>query len=219
VSAGYEKNLIKAQLQKGVGIFACDEFGLLTDATFSMGKGVETINMHQNMKTGISKDGTSANTHIFMIAWEMVRKDFRFHSHDWTLKVDPDAVLLPDRLRERLRPYTGQNVYMKNCNKYPGADGWPMMYGSLEALSRQALETYYAGAERCRTELQWQAWGEDLFLGNCLNLLGSKAEFDDKHSGDNVCTGADCSDGVTAAYHPFKDATKWFDCWRQATSR
>merc|ERR1719373_1336300 len=47
-----------------------------------------------------------------------------------------------------------------------------MMFGALEALSREAVKIYFEGAERCRNELAWQDWGEDVFLSHCLDLLG-----------------------------------------------
>lgn len=91
-----------------------------------------------------------------------------------------------------------------------------MMFGSLEAFSVQAMDTYYQGAERCNTELEWQAWGEDLFMGNCLSHLGANSVFDGKLIGDGVCKGGDCGDGITAAYHPYKDETSWFQCYNTA---
>lgn len=77
----------------------------------------------------------------------------------------------------------------------------------------RSLETPIALATK---ELEWHAWGEDLFMGNCLTLLGSSAAFDSTIIGDNVCKGANCGDGVTAVYHPFKSKEKWFACYEQA---
>jgi len=65
--------------------------------------------------------------------------------------------------------------------------------------------------------LEWHAWGEDLFMGQCLKLLGAGHDFDGTLIGDNVCKGADCSDGVSASYHPFKSVDSWFKCFNQAT--
>jgi len=215
-STGYEPDLMRGQLSRNAGIFACDQFAVLADAKLSLATGVETIVIPPNENVGISKDGTAANTMIFMQAWSMIYLDFRFRSHDWTIKVDPDAVVLPGRLRNHLAPHTGKTVYVKNCNKYPGAPGWPMMYGSLEAFTRSAMETYFRGAERCKNDLQWQAWGEDLFMASCLDMLGVGSVFDGNIVGDNVCTGSNCGDGAAAAYHPFKSKDTWTQCYDQA---
>jgi hypothetical protein len=210
---GYEVDLVKTHVEKMVGIFACDEFLPLCNEVLQLGNGIQTTQI-KTADVGVSKDGTAANTLVFMHAWEAVYQDFRYHAHDWILKVDPDAVLLPHRLRPMLAKYPS-TVYIKNCNKYDG-EGWPMMFGSLEAISTPALQLYYDNAERCRTELEWEAWGEDLWLGNCLDMLGAQSVGDFNVIGDNVCTGADCSDGIKGTYHPFKSSETWFECYNTA---
>jgi len=215
-SQGYELDLVKAQVDKGVGIFSCDEFRVLSDETLPVSKGIETLKIPPCESVGVSKDGTAANTLIFMQAWFVIWHDATWRAHDWVIKADPDAVVLVDRLRTHLKPHTGKNVFMKNCMKYTGP-GWPMMFGSLEAFTHEAMETYFKGEKRCRNELQWQAWGEDLYMGNCLTMLGASSEFDGGLIGDNVCKGANCGDGTTAVYHPFKSAESWFQCHDQAT--
>jgi len=214
-SSGYELELVKSQVTKGVGIFSCDEFAVLSDKELKVTDVVKTLIIPPCEKTEKSKDGTAANTLIFMQAWNVIRNDVRYKAHDWVIKADPDAVIIVHRLRAHLAQFTGKNVWIKNCMKWTGP-GWPMMFGSLEAFSHGAMETYYAGAEKCKKDLQWQAWGEDLYMGNCLSMLGAKSEFDGGLIGDNVCKGADCSDGTTAAYHPFKSPEAWFECYNQA---
>jgi len=214
-SQGYELDLVKAQVDRRVGIFSCDEFATLSDAVLPVSGGVTTLQIPPCETVGVSKDGTAANTLIFMQAWNVIKNDGRYANHDWTIKADPDAVLIVPRLRQKLLPHTGKNVFIKNCMKWTGI-GWPMMFGSLEAYTKQAMDTYFAGADRCKKDLQWQAWGEDLFMGNCLNMLGAGSEFDGSIIGDNVCKGANCADGQVGAYHPFKSAESWLQCYDQA---
>ncbi|CAK0801038.1 unnamed protein product [Prorocentrum cordatum] len=209
-SDGYEVDLVKTHVDKMVGIFACDEFLPLCDEVLDLGNGITTTSIGKTAPSGVSKDGTAANTLVFMTAWAAVHDDFRYHAHDWILKVDPDAVLLPHRMRPLLAQYPS-TVYIKNCNMYDGP-GWPMMFGSLEAISRPALQLYYDNADRCREELEWEAWGEDLWLGNCLDMLGAESVGNFDIIGDGVCTGANCGDGLKATYHPFKSSEDWFNC-------
>lgn len=216
-SAGYELDLVKSQVNKGVGIFSCDEFAVLSDKELKVTDVINTLIIPPCEKVGTSKDGTAANTLVFIQAWSVIWKDTRYKAHDWVIKADPDAVVIVDRLRRHLAPYTGQNVFIKNCMKFTGP-GWPMMFGSLEAFSHDAIEAYFKGADRCQTELQWEAWGEDLFMGNCLSMLGTKSVFDGGIIGDNVCKGANCADGTTAVYHPFKSTESWFKCYNEALS-
>merc|ERR1719343_894714 len=73
---GYEPGLMKAQMAKGVGIFACDGYEILADAKFTLGKApnggptgkdepIVTIPIPK-IKVGISQDGTAANAKLFM---------------------------------------------------------------------------------------------------------------------------------------------------------
>ncbi|CAK0850203.1 unnamed protein product [Prorocentrum cordatum] len=58
-----------------------------------------------------------------------------------------------------------------------------------------------------RGSLQGQAaldWGEDLYMGKCLNLLGVEALDDFEVVSDGVCSGVDCGDDRASAFHPFK---------------
>lgn len=215
-SEGYELELVKSQLEQSVGIFGCDEFAVLSDKVLKVTDSVETLIIPPCEEVGVSKDGTAANTLVFMQAWRVISTEARYKAHDWVIKADPDTVIIVDRLRPHLQPFTGENVFIQNCAKYSGP-GWPMMYGSLEAFSVAAIEAYFKEAERCRTELDWETWGEDMFMGNCLTLLGARPEFDGGLTGDAACLSADCADGTTAAYHPFKSPESWFTCYNLAT--
>jgi len=214
---GYEVGLMKAQAAKRAGIFGCDEYGVWASKKFSLGSGIVTIPFFQ-APVGVSKDGTAGNAALFMNFWDAVHSDFRYHLHDFTIKADPDAVLLPDRIRNHLASLHGQRVYVKNCAKFVGP-GWPMMFGSLEAFSRSALDAYFAGQQRCKNELQWYAWGEDLYMGTCMDHLGVGNVADMGIISDGVCRGVNCGDGWSAAFHPFKDVGAWFGCFNQAIHR
>jgi len=215
-STGYELELVKSQAHEGVGIFDCDEYAALSDQDLVLSNGIKTLLVPPCENLGVSKDGTAANAQIFIQAWKVISDDVRYKAHDWVVKADPDAVIVVDRLRAHLATHTGENVFMQNCKKYDGP-GWPTMFGSLEAYSQKAMKAYFAGAERCTKELQWRSWGEDLFMNSCMTLLGVQATFDAQIVGDNVCKGADCADGVSAAYHPFKSPAEWFQCYAQAS--
>jgi hypothetical protein len=220
-STGYEADILRNQFAWNAGIFACDGSSVLCDKKLVLGwkatGPVETV-AFKPAKVGVSKDGTAANTLLFMRAWDTVKASTDYDKYDWTLKVDPDAVLIPDRLRPHLAPFTNKEVYVRNCNKYPGP-GWPMMFGSIEIFSLQAIQAYYTGEHRCKTELHWQPWGEDYFMGHCLDFLKVGTSDDYGVVSDAVCMGVNCSDPWAAAFHPFKSTTKWMQCWKQATGK
>lgn len=219
-STGYEPDILRNQFAWNAGIFACDDYAVLSDSKISLGwttaEPVQTIPFVQ-AEVGISKDGTAGNALLFMNAWDALRTSTNYAKHDWTLKVDPDAVLIPDRLRLHLTPFKGNAIYVRNCNKWPGP-GWPMMFGSVEVYSLKAIQAYFEGRHRCTKYLDWHAWGEDYFMGQCLNYLQVGTSDDYGIVSDALCKGSDdCSNPSTAAFHPFKSTSKWTQCWKTAT--
>merc|ERR1719433_2634392 len=206
----YEFGLVKAQIRRGAGIFSCDEHAVFSqDERTYLGQGpsgppVYTVKFRK-APVWRSQDNTAANTLLFMHIWSAVRKDGRWRRHPWTIKADPDAVVLPWRLRTHLARAWKPSTYLVNCNKYPGNKNFPMIFGAFEAFSRQALTTYFdGGGHRCAQQLPWRAWGEDFYMHHCMKFLGVP-EFDDfSVLSDKRCLGADCGDGVAGAYHDFK---------------
>lgn len=227
---GYELGLATAQLEKKAGIFACDDYLLVSTKDLGI-DGVTTLTISNMQVGGYTDGGTSPNAPIFVEAWNQIQSDGRWKEHDWTIKSDPDAVLIPERLRMTLLPGNQpENPYpppyesdpslgqfVTNCDKMAGwgkgwGDGWPMMYGSLEIISRNALATYYAKRDTCQGP---DGNGEDAYMGLCLRSLKIGELF--MRQGDNVCAGGACSDKSFSTYHPYKDPNSWFDCWGQAT--
>ncbi|CAK0801171.1 unnamed protein product, partial [Prorocentrum cordatum] len=100
----YEPALVEYQWKERTGIFACDSFRIFADNVTTIA-GRETLKTPK-MEVEVIKDGTAGNAGIFMKAWEMIFAEGSIWDHDWTVKADPDAVFLPDRLRWRLEPHT-----------------------------------------------------------------------------------------------------------------
>mmetsp|Transcript_97860 Transcript_97860/g.272362 ORF Transcript_97860/g.272362 Transcript_97860/m.272362 type:complete len:641 (-) Transcript_97860:55-1977(-) len=210
-----EADLMRNQLWKGIGIFACDLYGVFSsDQGADLGDGplgeLKTVHFDA-APVWRSKDGTAANTQLFMNVWEAVRWDGRYSKTDWTIKADPDAVVVPERIRWKLKVHSGHAAFILTCGKAGMPDG-PMMFGSVEAISVQALWAYFASETTCRN-LPWQSWGEDLWMGNCLKNLGASAEADFGMVSDGVCLYANCNDKNAAAFHPFKDVHSWLACY------
>lgn len=224
---GYEPNLTKAQLNASAGIFACDGYDLLADGVLSLGfppgktdkkDEVVTIESTKGIEVGVSQDGTAGNAKLFMKAWDTIIANGRFRDFDWTIKVDPDAVLIAWRVRDHMRAHVGESVYVVNCNKFPSSPNFPMMFGAVEVFSAAAMNAYAAGSWKCGQQLPWGSWGEDYYMTHCMDFLGVGRIGDFAILGDNMCTGANCADTFVASFHPFKDIGSWFQCWGQATA-
>lgn len=219
----YEGDVMKLQMSLGAGIFQCDSYALLSTADESVigqdseGKDVKTLHVEMAEIT-TSVDGTAGNAKLFINCWNVIVQDGRWNNHAWTIKVDPDAVILADRLRTHLAPHVMENVYVVNCNKFPSSPNFPMMYGSLEIFSWKAIQTYANNMQSCMTDMgsMLPLWGEDYFMTHCLDHIGVGRISDFTSVGDGVCLGANCGDWAFAAFHPFKTVDDWQNCWNAA---
>jgi hypothetical protein len=226
----YEHALMNRIYELGpdsAGIFGCDDWSVFGNHVVEIG-GRKIGLIPGNISVGISKDGTAANTELFMAVWQLVIDEGKFKLHDWTVKMDPDAVLLPWKLGDRLAPHTNNGehdgrLFVVNCNAWPGSESFPMMYGSVEIFSKGAMTAYASHMQdRCADYLDWTTWGEDYFITRCMDQIdvGRLEMFD--LVGDNVCVGpgqggtGDCSEGERAAFHPFKDIEVWTSCYNNA---
>jgi len=205
---------MKTQSEQNAGIYGCD-------AKEVLGDDLSVVDTHIDLvKAGTSKDDTAANVGTFMNAWRAVGEGGRYKHYDFTIKVDPDTVLVAHRLRVRLEGLRG-NIFIPNCDlrdRWPDSPDYPMMIGSIEILSREAVGTFLAGEERCQRELPWQELGEDLFLHKCLALLGAEQVGDYSLLQDVNCRGVDCRAFDSAAFHHFKSPEEWLDCWGEAVN-
>merc|ERR1719359_1569515 len=68
----------------------------------------------------------------------------------------------------------------------------------------------------CIGGMYWKDWGEDWFMGHCLDYLGVTQLHDYGIYTDGVCTGVDCSNSWAAAFHPKKDIGSWTGCYEEA---
>jgi hypothetical protein len=217
-----EQDILREQLRWNRGIFACDDTIVISSQKINLGTdtyGQDVITWANpppsNAIGSLGQPGVTTNswlnTATFQIAFNSIMSDSvgRIWKTDFLVKVDPDAVLFPDRLRTHVKPYVGQSVFFLNCvpNK---------LYGSLEIFSKQAMYSYKDGHERCQNELAWHGWGEDSYFSNCMYKLGVRGITDYNLVGDDRCMRAPCSDPWRAAFHPFKDVVSWANCWQMS---
>lgn len=212
-----EGDVIRAQINTdgGAGIFACEQFDVFTtEGGEFLGDGPSGPIWSQhfdNAAVGTSVDGTAGNTRLFINVWEAVKAVGRFWLTDWTVKADPDAVVIPDRLRGHLIQHMDHPTFIITCT-LPGMT--PMMFGAVEAISKDALRKFFDGRQACEG-LHVDEWGEDRWLSACLKQLGAPGDEDFEMVSDGVCTGVSCSSG-RAAFHPFKSAEAWQGCYYEA---
>jgi len=221
----YEMRIMQNQLEQNAGIFQCDDYALLsTDDETEMGvtkdhfkRKIKTLKVKKAEITQ-SVDGTAGNAKLFINCWDVILKDGRWNQHAWIIKVDPDAVIIPYRVRDHLKQFVMENVYVVNCNAFPSSPNFPMMYGSVEIYSFKAIQTYSWKHDMCIADMgsMLPKWGEDYYMTHCLDHIGVGRISDFVSVGDNVCSGGSCADGAFSAFHPYKSVDDWQNCWDYA---
>jgi len=172
-------------------IMACDEHAFFEGSALGYGD-VSSIN----------------NIDSFIGAWEKVRQDGRWQQHDWTVKVDADAVFFPDRLRmhiEALRTPQGSRVYLRNINfKF-------QFLGAIEVLTKQGLQRYFEKSMVCKDKVGHQG-GEDYYMLSCLDGIGIDHQTDFQLLNDKYAATGNCNDGWVVAFHFYKKVSSWNAC-------
>jgi hypothetical protein len=153
--------------------------------------------------------GSFSNIDMFMQIWYKVKQIGNWKNYDWTVKVDSDAVFLPQRLKDHLynlRTPRGARVYLENINfKFK-------FMGAIEIMTREALSAFLELGHTCIRGKH--EGGEDSFLKTCLDGLGIDHQSDwqilhDKYAGLNP----PCTDGWAVAYHYLKKTHDWSQCY------
>jgi len=217
-----EVQLLQTALAMGAGIFGCSATSVFSnqDILLPGPPAVHTSVIEGDLSCDTSPVyHTALNTRVFVKVWEKVFTEYIFSRYDWTIKADPDAVFLPGRLVEHLRP---------------GADGYPDgrrdaayvlncgvgLHGPIEVLSQRAVLRFKDGGlvecERKRLT-DWSVSGEDDFASKCWPELGIDriidfGVLDEAHCGGQV---SPCMSGKVA-FHPFKEPEAWKTCLWQA---
>ncbi|CAK0868536.1 unnamed protein product, partial [Prorocentrum cordatum] len=213
---GPEGDLLRLQHERGWGIFDCEDRSFYSSKTFQIVPGVKTSKVDSDLHCEKGGEfGTALNSWIFIAVWKQVAAEGTFRQHDWTVKVDPDAVWFPKRLRIRLQEHreTRNGVYLNNC---PYG-----LHGPLEVLSKKAASAYVADLQKgdaatCVQQQEFGGWGEDMFMDQCLlRHLGVERDNDFQLLCEDHCdcpAWSDCSDGSRVAFHPFKSEEDFRRC-------
>uniref|UniRef100_A0A7S4WGQ7 Uncharacterized protein n=1 Tax=Alexandrium monilatum TaxID=311494 RepID=A0A7S4WGQ7_9DINO len=238
MSFGNEVKLLQYQLQARVSLFSCQEYQVFSNVSFTLGPDsarggaplqVSPIGISMKVPHG-GRWGTALNTDVFVRLWQVVAKEGRWRNHEWSCKLDADAVFLPARLSAMLRrlPNPGAK-YLNNCK-------WGM-HGPIEVVSRGALQIFFSRMQSCEQiredAMQWQpvhwnakmlrytgtdkdhSFGEDQYLRRCLRLLKVTQVNEYKLLDELACGGDPKHTGCIGnyvTYHPFKEVDQYKTC-------
>jgi hypothetical protein len=255
----HEFALVRTQLSRKASIFGCESYRVFSDVETWLTTAQPPINTIKIEAPHLAKrhNGAWVNSPIFLNVWAYIKANnlhltcgegcqgpgaIASQPVDWTVKVDPDTVFLPGRLRSRLasQEVTANGLYITNCHFVKFG-----FFGNLEVVSRTAMETFLNNMEVCKTQFNWmrkgKEYGEDLYAQKCMALHGVDNVEDFGISDDQVCVAIEkaikakachkgepcdllpftslpnCLDSTKIAYHPLKDPTDYFACLSNAT--
>jgi len=218
----YEVDLLKFQHSVNASIFACDAWAVYSNMTMSLVAGVNTTVVPTDLSVQYGGTyNTALNSWIFIAVWHKVIHEKRHEKHDWLVKVDPDAVFFPERLRNILVDHKGVG-YISNCRFG--------MHGPIEVLSNRAVEVLASDYQHspsgdkpdtCVKGLDADSWGEDYFLDNCLKSIhGVSRSLDGRLMCEDHCDCPEwywCKKGTAwATFHPFKRVDWYRQCMANA---
>jgi hypothetical protein len=203
VKPGYEQQLVEAMRGAKASIFACE-----ASAVF---EGIRAT-------TGEWK--SIKNTDIFAKVWRDVQADGRYLQHPWTVKVDADAVFMPNRLKMHMggmKPPLGKPIYLKNI-----AFKFHFM-GALEVMNKEAANLLLKNLDNCLDHIGNNG-GEDIFTMECLDAIDvpfmeDDSLLDDKYSSPenfNLFDVDRCHNDAIVAFHPYKAVNSWMGCHKVA---
>jgi len=217
VPGTYEEALLAYQEKAATSIFACDAFAVYSNVTKHFGHAIRTSAVNTSLEVTFGGDSyTALNSWIFIAVWKKVI-DEQWHAHyPWIVKVDPDAVFFPERLRPIVAKHRGAG-YIDNC-KYG-------LHGPIEVLAASTLRVLEAdykasfdgkAPKKCVEQLHFGQWGEDFFLSRCMwQVHNITKELDSTLMCEAHC---DCNDWYwcgrpdSVTFHPFKRPDMYQQC-------
>jgi len=242
-----EPKLIEMQSRLGLSIFACEEKDVFSDVPDALGSVVPTqvhdvLGEFHMVKREDSEDAGWVNWGLFYQVWLGVRTSGKWEKADWTVKVDPDAVFVPQRLREYLPSKVAgdspHGLYLENCKNVNSG-----FFGNLEVMSQEGARVMTTYLENCHAEFgpcandgcDWKfgPWGEDVFAQRCMDhhYVDRVEAFD--LTTDGACAAnrpegekknkkwkaEDCSVLSTPAAHPYKKPDEYIKCMNEMTGQ
>jgi hypothetical protein len=237
----HELDLMNHQSENNLGIFQCEQNDLFSDKALSLSNGrafTQVFEGDSDWKFAKRKStGCWVNTGIFTDVWRVIAREGKWQQSDWLVKVDPDAVFVPARLRKSLEnTYEAvSGSYYVNCPYVQYG-----FFGNLEVFSKIAFTTLLENIDDCKTDTETINWkvginngkygpmGEDLFAQTCMDKHGVRRADAFGWTQDGACEAKrdsekkkdkkfqpHCDWAYGASIHPFKKVDEWKECYRQ----
>jgi hypothetical protein len=211
----YEPDLLRFARSQKTGVYGCEEHMTLTDSKMDVGTrdDPEMTTAIGSLKSEMGDWGSWSNAGVFLKAWKAVMEDGRFRKHDWTVKLDADAVFFPVRLKCHVDQMAlhGQGTPSDMMFLENFMDGYPVV-GAVEVLSHAAILAFDQRIGECETI----AYGaEDDWFVKCMRVLGVRGQRDEellRHEKNYL----GCHDDRIVTMHPYKSVDDYGRCFDEA---
>jgi len=218
--------LVKWQFEHNLGPFACDRS--LVYATSDAGRRLRAELGMDRLRPAAarcdddcaSEGGGQLRTKAFALLWRQVVQEGEFRSAAWSVKVDPDCVFFPARLRSLLsgprhaEPASGSGMFLLSCMRRHALEG------PLQVLSRDAVALYGRSAERCGELQKKHPRRPDAYMHECLLRLGASEREAWSLLSSSGCLGeaggVNCG-GTLVSYHPLPTVAAYRDCMNESS--
>jgi len=226
-SDSMDQILIETQYKLNSGIFQCDNTQVMSDAVIVFSR--DAIQYPTTKIDLTFPGGGSSSLHkdrdLFFAVWEEVKA--HYDANDWVVKVDPDTVFVPFRLRQRLGGHSNAHTHPQF---YATCEAWDdiqrkdrneYMYGALQVFSHAAVKTFFKYASECNgsVSIEEGGWREERFITRCLESTGIAINpyrnwnhylLNDPHCVPDLQE-PDCTTKAVA-FHPLGTPAKWQRC-------
>lgn len=139
--------------------------------------------------------------------WHVIHSTGKYADYHWTVRVDPDMVFFPGRLREHLGTLLAPQqvpVYLSDAG---------VLHQQFQVLSAPALEAYISGYDKCAQHLAEKRDGH-IFFQACLDALGIEHMEDQDMLRTDVA--GHCLDWRYIVFPPQPKLQNWNTCWGEA---
>jgi hypothetical protein len=195
--------------KRRASVFACDSFAIYAVEATAV-RACHLPNEFAPQHVHAQKDGLFS-VETFQKVWASLVEHRQYLHYDWTVKVDPEVVFFPLRLRKRLwllRPPDGTALYFKSANASVG------FAGAIEVWSKEALERFFLHDTSCRRALG-HCLREDRFTESCLDMVGAGFMEDDSIL-SRAASASACSNHVHTGFLTFGGVGPWVECYERA---
>lgn len=216
---GAEVSLIRTLLNRGAGLFACNDYSVFSEGDIELSPGPPSRIGTTDIGSVKCKYGgkwyLALNSPVFIKVWKKIFELKIYRKNDWTVKLDPDTVFIANRLRKQmLHADPNAIVYLNNCDQG--------LHGPIEVIAVGGMRAFEQGIGDCEKKLSYEfdSWGEDVFLRHCLGILkvnrvdNFKLLSEDRCFYENPAQNG-CTSGKVC-FHPFKKPDVYFKCLSEA---